>query len=285
MTIAIEFDYHKPNDVREALKLLADYSGKAMVLAGGTDIVNLLRKEIISPAALVDIKGINELKKIELNDDKLHIGALTTFSEIIESDLIKEKFPLLKEMAEQVASVGVRNRATMVGNICFAVPSCDSGSVLLTYEAEVLINGPQGERKCPIGEWFKGPKQTALQEGEIVVGLVIPLPAKKHFGCYLKLGRYQGEDLAQAGVSIIAFPDEVRVGFGAVAAKPMRADKIEKLFAGKSITEDLVKEAVKLVASIISPITDIRATKEYRLKMVELMLARGLKKAQLQIQS
>lgn len=276
MTIAHDFHYYKPADIYEALELLAKHE-KACVLAGGTDLINWLREGSIFPDALIDIKGIAGLNAIELKNDALYIGALTTFSDLIDSKLIAKHFPMFQEMAAHVASMGVRNRATMVGNICSAVPSCDAGPVLLVYDAQVSVRGRDGSKEIPIQQWFSGPKKTVLQYGEIVTGLVIPVPAKNNAGCYVKLGRYNGEDLAQASVAIFSDYQQTRIAFGAVAPTPKRALEIEKIFVDKKISDALIKNAIALVEKEISPITDIRSTKEYRMHMIKIMLERGLK--------
>ncbi|MFC1742567.1 FAD binding domain-containing protein [Candidatus Riflebacteria bacterium] len=279
MAIAHEFDYHKPANLDEALEFLAKYKGNASILAGGTDLIGWIREDFLTPEALIDIKGLSELKRLDFQDDRLFIGSLVTFAELIKSEIITGKFPLLGEAASVVGSCGVRNRATMVGNICSSVPCCDSGSPLLVYEAEVQVKGPEGTRKIPISSWFVGPKKTALKEGEIVLGLEISLPDAKHGSCYVKMGRYRGEDLAQASVAILAFEKSFRVAFAAVGPTPLRAKGIEKHLEGKELSDSSIEEAIKLLPEEISPITDVRATKEYRLHMCGVMLKRGLKAA------
>ena len=280
MIIAHEFDYFKPSSIDEAIKLLNKYGAKARILSGGTDLVVRIKDGFETPDAVIDIKGLDELKVLDFKDNKLIVGTLTTFNELIDSEVVKEKFPLLWESAKSVASMGIRNRATMVGNICSAVPSLDSGPALLLYEATVVVKGKDGERRIPIEEWFLGPRKTALKEGELVEYIEIPLPQKKHAGCYVKLGRYNGEDLAQVGVGVLALEgNEYRVAFCAVGPKPTRAKKIEELLNGKELSDSLIEEAKKLVEEEISPITDIRATKEYRMHMAKVMLDRALKAA------
>ena len=280
MIIAHEFEYFKPSSIDEAIKLLNKYGAKARILSGGTDLVVRIKDGFETPDAVIDIKGLKELKKLEFKDNKLIVGSLTTFNEIIDDETVKEKFPLLWESAKSVASMGIRNRATMVGNICSAVPSLDSGPALLLYEAIVVVKGKDGERRIPIEEWFLGPRKTALKEGELVEYIEIPLPQKKHAGCYVKLGRYNGEDLAQVGVGVLVLSgNEYRVAFCAVGPKPTRAKKIESLLNGKELSDSLIEEAKKLVEEEISPITDIRATKEYRMHMAKVMLDRALKAA------
>ncbi len=280
MAIAHEFDYFKPSSIDEAINLLNKYGAKARILSGGTDLVVRIKDGFETPDAVIDIKGLDELKVLDFKDNKLVVGTLTTFNELIDSEVVKEKFPLLWESAKSVASMGIRNRATMVGNICSAVPSLDSGPALLLYEATVVVKGKDGERRIPIEEWFLGPRKTALKEGELVEYIEIPLPQKKHAGCYVKLGRYNGEDLAQVGVGVLALEgNEYRVAFCAVGPKPTRAKKIEELLNGKELSDSLIEEAKKLVEEEISPITDIRATKEYRMHMAKVMLDRALKAA------
>lgn len=277
MAIAHEFEYSKPRTLSEAVKTLAGYGGRARVLAGGTDLIGLMADDAVTPEALVDIKGIAGLDAITFKDGVLSIGALATFSDLRDSTVIAKKFPVIREMAGWVASTGVRNRATMVGNICSAVPCCDSGPILLVYDAVVLVAGPKGKRKIKLADWFLGPRKTALKTGEIVTGVALPLPPKKHGACFVKLGRYSGEDLAQASVTILAMAGKCyRIAFGSVAPRPLRASRIEALLAGKVLSPTLIEEAVRLLPQEISPITDIRSTKEYRAHMVGVMLERGL---------
>jgi CO/xanthine dehydrogenase FAD-binding subunit len=276
MPIVHDFEYFKPASLAEALKLLSKQRNAA-ILAGGTDIVNEIKEGAAKPSALIDIKGLSSLKKIEIKNDKLTLGALVTFSDIISSAAIKKRLPLFVEVARTVGSVGTRNRATMVGNICSAVPCMDSGPLLSAYEVLVIVQGLNGKRKIPIDKWFRGPRRTSLKKGEIVTAIEIPIPKKKHGGCYAKLGRYSGEDLAQASVLIIAHADRsYRVAFGSVGPVPIRAYKIEELLFGEEPGNLLIKHAQTLIPGIVMPITDIRASREYRLQMCQVMFERAL---------
>jgi carbon-monoxide dehydrogenase medium subunit len=280
MPIAHEFEYAKPETIEEAVGILDKHGSGAQVLAGGTDIVPGLRDGLMKPGLVVDIKGIAGLAGIEHRGNVLRVGALATFTDLIESELVQERVPLLYEMAMTVASVGVRNRATITGNICSAVPSCDSGPVLLVHDASIDVTGPDGKRVIPIAEWFTGPKTTALGSAEIVTSVSLPVPQGDHGAAYVKLGRYRGEDLAQASVAVLALPDnEYRVAFGAVAPTPVCAPGIEKLLRGKVIDDALIDDAKKLVAKETAPIADIRASREYREHMLPIMLERGLRAA------
>ncbi len=279
MPITHAFEYYKPTRLSDAVKLLHAHKGGASVLAGGTDLLVWLKEGLAAPRALVDIKGIKELDALALKDGTLRIGARTTFTALIESKIVREKFPVLWEAARTVASVGVRNRATLVGNICSAIPCLDSAPALLVYEAMVVLQGPTGTRRVPITEWFVGLKKTARKPDELVRGVELPLP-KKHGGCYVKLGRYAGEDLAQVGLAILVFADHTyRIAHCAVAPTPQRMAGVEAILAGKPLAAALIRKACARADKDISPITDVRSSKEYRQHMAGIMLTRGLKAA------
>ncbi len=274
------FDYVKPTTLEEAVSVYKEHGDKARLLLGGTDLIVLMDAGAVSADLLIDLKGIEELKKFELDSDFLHIGARVTFNEIIDSKDVKENFPILWEAAKTVASTGIRNRATLVGNVCSAVPSADSAPALLVSDAIVVIATPNGEREVPITEFFTGPRRTVLQSGEIVKEIKIPKIKQRFGGSYIKLGRYDGEDLAQVGVATMALEDGTyKVAFCAVAPKPVRATEVEEFLKGKEITDQLLEEAKPIALKAISPISDIRASKEYRIYISGVLFKRSLKAA------
>lgn len=278
--ISHEFEYLKPKSINELTDLLSQYKTKARILSGGTDLIVRIKDGFEFPEAVIDIKGIEELKELKFDGNSLFIGACVTFNELIDSQVVQEKFPLLWESAKSVASTAIRNRATLVGNICSAVPSLDSGPSLLIYEADVVLKSKDGERKVNINEFFTGPRKTVLKENEFVYQVIVPLPKKNNGGAYVKLGRYNGEDLAQVGIGVLALEgNEYRVAHCAVGPVAARARKIENLLNGKALNDSLIENAKKLIEEEISPITDIRATKEYRMHMAKVMLERALKAA------
>lgn len=278
MAILNDFEYHKPKDIIETLNLLSKHQEKAKILAGGTDLIVHLKEELAKPEVVIDIKGISELNKIEISEDNIFIGAGVTFTEIIESQQLKEKLPILWEVSEKVASVGIRNRATVVGNICSAVPSVDSAPALLVYDAEILVESKTGKRTISIHDWFVGPKKTILNQDELVLGIKIPI--FKHAGVYEKLGRYKGEDLAQAGIGVLVDANKnYRFAYCAVGPIPKRMKKLENFLQGKEISDKLLEEAAELIPDEISPISDIRSSAEYRTHMMKIMFKRGLQKS------
>lgn len=284
MAITHAFEYLKPKTVAQVLQYLKQYGKQARILAGGTDLINWLREGIVEPEAVIDIKGLKGLNKLTFTAGKLHIGSQVTFNDILQSKIISEKFPVFHEMALQVASQGIRNRATIAGNICSAVPCCDSGPILLIYDAEVVVTSSKGDKKIPIGSWFVGNKKTILKPGEFVREIIVPMPKEKNAGCYVKLRRYNGEDVAQASVAILMTARKTNIAFGAVESKPIRAQVIEKVFQNQKFSFDLLPEAIKHVPKVIAPITDIRASKEYRMHMVKIMLERAMKEAHARLQ-
>ena len=275
--ISTEFEYARPKTLREAVRLLGRHGKSARILAGGTDLIGWLRDDLVKPDILIDIKGIGSLGKLSFRQNMLRIGAGVTITELTESRAVRTHFPLFVEMAGMGACTGIRNRATVVGNICSAVPCCDNGPVLMVYEAVLQVTGQEGDREIPMSEWFKGPRQTALRPGEIVTGVTVPKPAGRHAACFAKLKRYRGEDLAQASVAVLRSDSICRVAFGSVAPTPVRAPNIERILTSRMPPEAALEAAIDAIPKETSPITDLRSSKEYRGRMLGVMLERAVK--------
>ncbi len=280
MPISHEFEYHKAKSIDEAVKLLSENPENSKIIAGGTDLTVHIKEDVIAPDVLIDIKAIPEFKEISFSNNVLSIGANVTFSEIEDNEIIENNFRVLWEAASTVASVGVRNRATLTGNICSAVPSLDSAPALFLYDAEVYVKNSDNERVISINDWFTGPKRTSLKKDEIVTKITLKLPEEKTASCYKKLGRYKGEDLAQVGMGVLISENkEYKIAVCAVGPVPKRAIKTEAFLKGKEINDANIKEAQEILATEISPITDIRASKEYRTHIAKVMLEKGLKES------
>ncbi len=272
------FRYLKPAGLDEALSLKREYGSKARFLLGGTDLFIQMDKGILAPEVVIDLKGIESLKGIEKKDGAVYIGARVTWTELIESPVIKEEYPALYEASDLVASVGVRNTGTLAGNICNAVPSLEAGSPLLVYNAVVVVKNADGEREIPAAEFFTGVKKTALKDDEMVVGVKLPVKKEKTGDVYVKMGRYEGEDLAQAGVAVSSDGSgNYFIALNAVAPTPVRAKKAEDFLRGKKLDDSAAEKAAELALEDISPISDMRASREYRLHMCRVMVKRALK--------
>ncbi len=271
------FDYRRPQELKEALTLKSAFGDASRLLAGGTDLILAIEGGTSSPEVLIDLKGIRDLDRIEERDDVVEIGAGVTYTALIDSPLVRRQLPGLWESSRLVASVGIRNVATMVGNICNAVPSAESAAPLLVRDALVRIASSDGTRQVPITAFFTGPRRTVVGESEIVTGVGVPVKAEPFGACYVKLGRYRGEDIAQAAVSVFVDKDrDWRVAFAAVGPVPVRATEAEECLKGRDATPEAVAEAVALIDDALSPITDIRASREYRLHMCRVMFEKAV---------
>lgn len=277
------FKYKRANTLKEASELLSD---RARVMAGGTDLLVLMKKGELNPKLLVDIKGIEELQEIRFEKDgSLVLGSLVKVRTIETSPVIQEKFPLLAQAAKTLGSVQIRNRATVGGNICRAAPSADMAPPLLALGASVRIVGRGGERTVALKDFFTGPGQTVLESDEILADIRVPrLPARAGTR-YLKLGRRAAMDLAAVGVAaVVALDDsgvcsDVKIALGAVAPKPIRAIKAEQVIRGAEIEPALIREAARLAADESAPISDHRSTAQYRKKMVKALTRRAITQA------
>lgn len=272
-----KFDYFKPHTLEEAITYLKSNPG-TKILAGGTDIMILLRRNIELVDHILDIKGIPELKHLEYKPGEgLFIGATVTVNEVAESKIIREKYEALGQAADTVASFQLRNRATLVGNITNASPGADLSSPLLVYNAKVHITGPEGERIVDIDKFFTGVKKTVLQKDEIVTGVSLPDVEQGDMSTYNKQARIKGHDLGIAGVSVrITANKEVLIAMSAVAPTPIRLTKLEKLISSKSLTPETAEWLSKEVANHINPISDVRSSAEYRLHVSGVLAKKGL---------
>jgi CO/xanthine dehydrogenase FAD-binding subunit len=277
-----KFEYVKPQGIDEALTLIAKHKGRARPIAGGTDLIpKMQRREIASPHYIVDLKGISDLDYIKDECDGLHIGALTTIYAVETSPLIQQKFGVLAQAAYSMASPQIRNRGTIAGNICNAVPSADSAPALLALEATVKLKGQEGERIVPLDDFFTGPNETVLTDGELLVEIhTPPLPPSSH-GIYLKLTPRRSMDLAVVGVAVVVVPEDgvckdIRIALGAVAPTPIRAKRAEAIIRGQRFSEEVIERTADTAVEEARPIDDHRASAEYRRAMIKVLVSRAI---------
>lgn len=275
-------DYFEPKSVDEALAVLAKYRERAKVIAGGTDVmVDIKYKE--EPGCLVNIKKIPGLNSIQENAGALRIGPLVTIHELETHTLVREKLPVLWEACHQFASLQIRNTATIGGNICRASPSGETLAPLLVLDAKGKLAFSDGEKSEPFTAFFQGPGKSSLGAKGVLTEIEVPYPPAGSKGVYLKHAVRGAMDIAMVGVAILVTPDaaknslqDVRIGLGAVAPKPIRASQAEALLRGKALTAALLKEAAATAASESSPISDQRSSAEYRRWIVEALTRKGL---------
>lgn len=279
------FDYVRATSLEEASKLAKEKGDKAVLMAGGTDVILLVHQKAIPADTVIDIKdlpGMSEIKYVE--GEGMRIGALVKLYDIQNSDIVKEKMPALADAARYVASPQIRRKGTMVGNICNASPSADTASILVAMNAVVKVYSVDGEKDIAIDDFFKGVKKTALQPGDVVTGLFIPELKKGEGSAYFKHSVRKAMDLAIIGVGAKITMDgdkiaDARVCMGGVAITPLRAKKAEEILIGKEITDELLEEAGVAASQECSPISDVRASAEYRTDMIRVYTKRAVKKA------
>jgi carbon-monoxide dehydrogenase medium subunit len=280
-----KIDYIRPVSIDEILDLLLNNNGRYRVYAGGTDLIPKLKGRTMSPPeTIVDLKGIPDLDYIDYDERYgLRIGALATIRSIETSPIVREKYPLLSQAAGSMASIQVRNRGTIAGNICNAVPSADSAPPLLALEARLVCVSKKGERILMIDEFFIGPNKTALEPDEILREIQIPALPEKGRGVFIKLSPRSRMDLAVVNVAVLCVKENglfktIRIGLGAVAPTPIRARKAEELFEGAKPDDKTILNAAKIASSESKPIDDHRASAEYRKLMVEVLVKRAIHK-------
>ena len=276
----LNFDYRKPIDLNEALNLKSEWGKSSSLLLGGTDLLLAIEENLRTPDLLIDLKSVKELDNLAKVEGHLDIGARVTYSNLINSKLIKKYLPGIWESSRLVASVGVRNVATLVGNICNAVPSAESAAPLLVRDALVHLSSLKENRTVPISDFFTGPRKTVVGEREIVTKVSVPCTNGDFGESYVKLGRYRGEDIAQVAVSVLVDSSwNYKIAFAAVGPVPMRIPEAESLLRGKPLTAELISIAEEAVIDTVSPISDIRASKEYRIHMCRIMFDKAISAA------
>ncbi len=273
------FDYFSPRTVEQATHLL-DGDGGTRALAGGTDLLLRLKRKQWTPRVLVDLKRIPGLREIAL-DDELHLGALLTLNDLIRSPLVQKQFPVLTATASRMASVQVRNLATLGGNLCNASPAADLAPPLIALNARAVIVGCRGERTVPLDQFFVGPGRAVLTPDEILREIRAPRLGDGERASYLKLEHRQAMDIAIVGVGIWlqaagTHCEDVRIVLGAAAPVPLRARRAEVVLRGGKLTPERIRHAAQVAAEEATPIDDVRGSAWYRREMIEVLTKRQL---------
>lgn len=275
-----KFDYFAPETLQETLELLDRHGRESKLMAGGTDLIVSLRARERLPKNVIDIKGVKELHELSYDEKRgLRVGAAVTLNRLIHYDAVSKEFPILTEAVSTIGDYEIRNRATLAGNICNASPAADSAPALLVLEANVNVASRERKRTVSIGEFFTGVKKTVLADNEVVTSINVPTAPKGSMGGYLKARRTVGEDLAIVGVGGLVTPTgkadrSVRLAYASVAQTPVRAFEAEKILESAKPLDELLDQAMPIVRKTVSPISDVRAGKEYRVNLVEVLTRR-----------
>ena len=279
-----DFDYYAPASIAEANELLSKFALRAKVMSGGTDLLSKMKDGLLETEIIISLKNLAELKKIEYVPGKgVVIGARSTHNELVNSKVLNEKYLSVSEAAHQIAANQVRHMGTVGGNLINAVPSADLPPILIALNAVVTLVGPEGERKIPLEELFTGVCETCCAHNEILTEVLIP-DQKMTGSTYVKFGLRRSGALAVVGVAVAVEVEgnvikDARIALGAVAATPIRALKAEEFLKGKEISDALLEEAGVIASQEAQPISDIRASAEYRRDLVRVFTRRNLRKA------
>ena len=278
-----EFKYLAPGSAEEAIGLLVQYGEKAKLMAGGTDLINYMKDGVLAPEVIIGLKEIKGMDQIVYDEEKgLTIGALTKLIDIERSDVVKENYPALAEAVHLIASTQIRNKGTLTGNVCNASPSADSVPALFVYGASLTVKGPEGERVIPIGDFYQGFKKLALKPGEMVISITLPPVKENEKAAYLAHTVRKAMDLAIVGVAAKITLDEngvctdAKIALGAVAISCVRAPQAESVLIGRKITPEIAEIAGREAMKDCKPISDVRASAEYRHDMVRVFTRRAV---------
>lgn len=270
----LDFKYFQPLSSQEVCSLLSQHPGSVAMLAGGTDLLNQLHKGKCTAQAVIQLKKVKDLSnRVQVEAEGITIGALTTLGDVAGHEVVQKRFAALAAGALQVGSKQIRNKATLVGNICNASPAADTVPALLLYDAVINYVGAGGiKNQVPLATFIKGPGSTILKQDEFVESVFVSYSPVLSASTYSKLARREGVDLAIVGVA--AYADvlgNVRIALGAVGPVAFRAHRAEKIFSHPALqlTDEQIAAGAYEAVMQAKPISDLRATREYRLAMVD----------------
>ena len=276
------FVYLKPSSIEDAISALREYDD-AHLLAGGTDLLVGMKNKIIEPKHIIALKGIPKIDSIGF-ETGFKIGSLTTIREIEVSKVVREKIPLLGQAAGNLGSIQVRNQATIGGNLCNASPAADMAIALLAMDSKVRIASINNEKVIGLDQFFMGPGSTVLNRHDILLEIIIPNDIEQFKGIFIKLGNRNAMEIGIVNIAILLDADfksgmckDIKIALGAVAPTVIRARKAEEQLKGNTLNPELISEASEVASQETNPISDLRASAEYRKNMVKTLVGRGIR--------
>ena len=277
------FSYHRPETVADAVKLLADLGDDARALAGGHSLVPMMKLRLATPSHLIDLHAVAGLKGIRRDGSKIVIGAMTTQHELLASDEIATSLPILHETALVIADPQVRYRGTIGGNVANGDPGNDMPALMMTLGASYQLQGPSGARDVVATEFYQGAYFTALEPGELMTSVTIPVPAAGHGYAYEKLKRKIGDYATAAAAVVLTMSGgkvtSCAIGLTNLHETPLLASDAAKAVIGTSLDAASLKKAADAAVAIMSPAADARGPVEYRKHVGGIMVTRALQRA------
>ena len=271
-----------PRSLDEALSLLANDSGKWQPFAGGTDLMVLLEAGKLPHKHYLNIWNLTELRSISSTDSQVTIGGLTTYSEIQANEVLQTEFPMLCQAAHETGGLAIQNRGTLGGNIVNASPAADSPPALLAYDATIELASTAGTRLVSYKDFHTGYKQMVRRPDELLVRIRLPRANKNQSHFYRKVGTRKAQAISKVCFAAVGRMEddvcaEVRIALGSVAPIPLRCVRTENVIRNHTIDGQTIAQAVSELAQEISPISDIRSTRDYRLRVSQNLLEDFLK--------
>ncbi|GLV56424.1 carbon monoxide dehydrogenase [Dictyobacter sp. S3.2.2.5] len=284
MSVPAAFDYHPATTVDEAIALLQQYGDEAKVLAGGHSLIPAMKLRLSQPEHLIDIARISSLSYIREEEGSIAVGALTTYSQIEKSDLLRKHFPLLPEGTAMIGDQQVRNRGTIGGSIAHSDPAADMPGIVLALKAEIVVRGPQGQRTIAADDFFVDTFTTALEPDEIVIELRLPIPAAQTGSAYEKLANRASHYAIAGCAAVITRGSDGTCSAASIAitgatVRTIRAKAVESALVGKQLDESTISAAVSHATDGEDVVSDIHGSEEYRRKMVAVVARRTILKA------
>jgi aerobic carbon-monoxide dehydrogenase medium subunit len=280
------FDYRAPTSLDEALAILREHGDEARPIAGGTALVTMMRQQLVRPGCLVSLRDVRGLDRIETANGVLRVGALVTHRVVETSPIVQERLPVLAETFRRVATVRIRHMATVGGALAHADPNQDPPVTLIALGAWVQVRGAGGGREVPLDEFFRDYYESALQPGELVVAVTVPVLAPRTGAAYVKFLPRTADDYATVAVAATVTLEadgercrEARIALGSVGVTPLRARAAEALLAGERLGESVLRAAGEAAKAGVDPLSDYRGSAAYKREMTAVMVGRALRPA------
>jgi aerobic carbon-monoxide dehydrogenase medium subunit len=282
----IDFDFQVPASVEEALEVLKQRGEEARVIAGGTALVILMKQRLVRPELVVSLRRLPELQRLSADNGALHIGATVTHRAMETDAAVRERWPLLADTFRHVATVRIRNMATVGGGIVHGDPNQDPPPALIALGARARLRSSEGEREVPLQDFFLDYYETDVRPGEILTEIVVPAQPAKAGWAYTKFLPRTADDYATVSVAcLLTLEDgtnrcrEARVALGSAGTTPLRVEAVEAALQGQELTPERLREAAQQVENRVDPISDFRGSSDYKREMAVVWTRRALEQA------
>jgi len=280
--------FFAPQKMGEALEILTEYEKEIKVIAGGTDLLIQYYDRLYEVDAWLDLGNISGLKNIKINRNEMEIGAMVSHTQLENSEDIKKYYPVLGQAAADIGSPQIRNRGTIGGNIVNASPAGDLLAPLMAYKAKFKLLSGKDETLIPAEKFFLGPKKTILRPDQLLAQIILPLPREKTYGCWIKIGKRKALIIATITLALVVemneeskIVEDVRTCLGSVAPTPIEIKEIREKVIGKKFSQLDFNQLGQIVEDKISPIDDIRGTREYRKDVAKNIMINALEEIDL----